>query len=381
MGLGGAYVFAPMLKSVIAEFGWSRAAFAWAGSSVLISMSLASPLIGSLTDRYGARRVVASSALLLCAAFWLFSAVESLWQFWLVSFLLGFSLAGLGDIPVGALAARWFVGGRALALGIVYSGSNIGGFLVTLVVTAVAAQASWRASFQVVGTLAFVIIVPFALATLRDAPTDITRPAEEAARDGGDQDLGLREALRTRSFWILAAVLFAFYFYYLGVNNHLFAYLTDSGLSASEAARRYGLTVLLGIGGKIGIGVLADRIPRKAALLLNFGLLSIASISLLAIDRPGVLPFFIVAHGFTVAAENVLFPLIVVECFGVRHMAQIYGVLMLALLPGGMLGPIFAGAVFDRLGSYAGAFSSFAVLNALGLLALSQVRRHVDGPA
>jgi cyanate permease len=70
-----------------------------------------------------------------------------------------------------------------------------------------------------------------------------------------------------------------------------------------------------------------------------------------------------------------MLPLIVADCFGVRHMARIYGVLMFALLPGGALGPIFAGAVFDARGSYAWAFGTYAALNALSLLALAFVRR------
>jgi len=70
----------------------------------------------------------------------------------------------------------------------------------------------------------------------------------------------------------------------------------------------------------------------------------------------------------------VVLPLVVAECFGVRHLARIYGALMLTLFPGGVLGPLFAGAVFDRAGSYAPAFATFAALNVLALAALFAVR-------
>ena len=55
-------------------------------------------------------------------------------------------------------------------------------------------------------------------------------------------------------------------------------------------------------------------------------------------------------------------------------MAKNYGALMLALLPGGVLGPIFAGYVYDLQGSYDLAFQVFAVLNLVGLVALTCVR-------
>jgi cyanate permease len=170
-------------------------------------------------------------------------------------------------------------------------------------------------------------------------------------------------------------VLFAFYFYYLGVIQHLIAFLSDSGFSDPQAARRFGGAVAVGILGKLAIGLLADRIRAKPALLLNFSLVALASLLLLQVQRPGVLLAFLVVHGFAVAAENVLLPLVVVEAFGIRHMARIYGALMFALLPGGVLGPIFAAHVYDTRGSYEPAFATFAALNAAALLALCLVRR------
>jgi OFA family oxalate/formate antiporter-like MFS transporter len=113
----------------------------------------------------------------------------------------------------------------------------------------------------------------------------------------------------------------------------------------------------------------------KSALLLDFGLLALSSLVLLALPGPGLLAVFLVVYGFSVAARDVVYPLIITHCFGVRDLARIYGVLMLALLPGGALGPIFAGWVHDRTGSYDSAFAVFAGLNLLALFALVFVRR------
>ena len=74
-----------------------------------------------------------------------------------------------------------------------------------------------------------------------------------------------------------------------------------------------------------------------------FALLALASCLLPWVATPAVLLAFLIAHGFATAAENVMLPLMVAECFGTAHMARIYGVLMVALLPGGVLGPVFAG--------------------------------------
>jgi MFS family permease len=198
--------------------------------------------------------------------------------------------------------------------------------------------------------------------------------SEEVTSASGrrDDSLDLSQALRTRSFWILAGALLAFYFYYLGVNQHLVAFVSDLGYSDARAAASLGLAVLLGAAAKLAMGLAADRFPIKAALIVNFALVLIASVLVLAAASPPLLVGFLVIHGFAVAAENVVVPVMVAECFGVRHLARIYGALM-----GGALGPIFAGAVFDRMGSYQMAFGTFAFVNLLALLALLGLRREV----
>jgi MFS family permease len=377
MGLGFSYVFTTFLKPIVADFGWTRTAFSGAVGPLLLSMSLASPLIGALTDRLGARAVLSLSTLLLTASLFLFSQMTNLWHFYAISILLGLALTGLGDIPVGSIASRWFSGGRGLALGVVYVGSNVGGFAVPIAATAIAAAYSWRGALVALGALAATLILPFALLAVRNPPAGFEGRAAAAHRaevfEGPSLDLS--DALRTRSFWLLAAALFGFYFYYLGVLNHLIAFLSDSGFSDAAAARRFGGAVAVGIAGKLAIGFVADRLSTRRALLLNFGALTAGSFLLLVIDAPGALVTFLALHGFTVAAENVLLPLVVAESFGVKHMAQIYGALMVALLPGGALGPIFAGYVFDTTGSYEPAFLTFALTNVVTLAMFAGIRR------
>jgi sugar phosphate permease len=373
MGLGlGGYVFAVFLKPVVAEMGWSRTAFAAVGGPLLFSMALASPLVGGLTERVGARTVFATAITLVAAALLGLSHMQSLWQFYLLGLLLGVAITGLGDIPAGATVSRWFGSQRGLALGLVYIGSNIGGSIVPLVAAAVATRSSWREALRVLAVSGWVLILPFALFGIRER-----RAGERVVDDAADlTGMTLAEARRTPTFWLLGGVLFLFYFYYLGVNHHLVAFLSDAGFSDASAARQFSAAVAVGIAGKIGMGLVGDRVPARRAALLTFALMALGSVLLLGVGREQrLLPAFLVVHGFTVAAENVMLPLVVVECFGVRHLAQIYGALMLALLPGGLAGPTFAGWVYDRLGSYWPAFAVFAAGNLVAVAALAAVRR------
>ncbi len=376
-GLGMSYVFSTFLRPVVEDFGWGRAVFASFGGPLLLSMSLSSPAIGNLSDRLGPRWVLSASTLLLALALVGFGSMQSLWHFYATALLLGFALAGLGDIPVGAVAARWFHGGRGLALGLIYLGSNLGGSVVPIVAAEITAASDWRSALYWLAPATLVWILPFAIWGVRHPrPGELEQSGVELAPERAPA-LDQRAALRTRSFWLLGLALFAFYFYYLGVLWNLPAFLSDLGYSDPAAARRYAGAIFVGVFGKLAIGVLADRLSRRTTLLANFGLVTLASLLLLGVGRPGLLLPFLLLHGFAVAAENVTLPLVVADCFGVRYMAQIYGWLMVTLFLGGATGPVFAGWIHDRSGSYEAAFLAFALLNLLALAGLGFVRREV----
>jgi len=382
MGLGFGYVFGPLAPDILAELGWTRAIYSSARAPQLFVIALASPLVGAMTIRLGARRVLSGAALLLGIAFCLLSGLESLWQLSALVMMIGLAITGLGDITVGQVVSQWVARGRGLALGIVYTGSNLGGFLFTRIAAAVADATSWRAAFLGMGVAGLLVLLPVAYGVVREPRT----PASGAPGTGADRaadpergsatvaDMNLAMALRTRSFWILAFSLFSFFFYFIALLEHLVLFLTDEGLPRDVAVAYFSNAIALGLVSKVGLGLVADRIPHKAALLVDYGVLALSSGVLLWLPHPTLLPLFIAVFGFSYAARDVVYPLMVTHCYGLRFMAPIYGAMMLTLLPGGVLGPIFAAAIHDHFGSYAVAFRTFAVLNAVAVAALFFVR-------
>jgi MFS family permease len=372
MGLGlGGYVFSVFLKPIVADMGWTRTAFAAAGGPFLLAISLASPLVGAATERFGARAVFSTAITVVAAALVGFSYMHEMWHFYVLGLVLGTAVTGLGDIPVGAVVARHIAARRGLALGLVYVGSNIGGALVPIVAVAVADASSWRVALRVLAVGGWLLILPFAALAI---------PAERAPCESVPDatvlpGLTLREALRTPAFWTLAFVLFAFYFYYVSINRHLVAFLSDQGFSNAEAARRFSWAIAVGIAGKLLMGRFADAVPIRAATVTTFALVTLGSVLLLGVGGiPGALPVFLTVHGFAVAAENVVLPLVITECFGTAHVARIYGALLTVLLPGGVLGPTFAAWMFDTGRGYWAAFAIFAALNAVALVLLAVMR-------
>ena len=266
--------------------------------------------------------------MLLGAALFCFAHVGSLPAYYASCALFGLALAGVGDIPVGAIASRWVSERRGLALGFVYVSSNAEGSVVPLALGALASRARGGAPWPGSAPPPCSSSSPSRSSPCESLPAarrSRSRPLPFAPAGPGPSAASIstpRSAPRT--FWVLAVVLFSFYLYYLAVNLHLVPYLTDIGWSDARAAASYSGAVAVGIGAKLGMGLAADRIPLRRALLANFAVLTLASLLLLAVRAPGILPIFLVAHGFATAAENVLLPLVVVECFGLGHMPRIY---------------------------------------------------------
>jgi MFS family permease len=164
--------------------------------------------------------------------------MQTLTQFYVLGFVLGMGATALGDIPAGTVVARFVRGHAGFMLGLVYIGSNIGGALVPIVATTVTGMSSWRTALQVLAAIGLVLILPAAL-WLVPGGSGVAREVEADAREAAD-GLTLPQARGTRAFAILGTVLFLFYCYYLGVNNHLVAYLTDQGFSDASAAAPVG---------------------------------------------------------------------------------------------------------------------------------------------
>lgn len=377
LGLGYGYVFGPLLRDITEDLGLSRAAFSSARVATTFAIALASPLVGALVLRVGARAVLVSSTLLVVVTYAWLSRAQGLADLYVGYALLGLVTTGLGDIVVGGVVAQWITRGRGMALGIVYTGSNVGAIFFVQVATFVALHESWRAALLTIGVGGAAAILPFAAGVVRDRHAGGTVPLSAPVPDpesAGEGDLGASEALRTRSFWILVVALLVFFLYFLAVLEHFVAALEDAGTPKTVATTWFSIAIGMGLVSKVGMGAFADWVSARRAFFINHALLTLSAWLLLMLPGPGVLPLFVALFGFSYAARDVVYPLIIADCFGVRCLAPIYGLLMVVLLPASA-GGIFAGWCFDRTGSYDAAFLTFAVLNTGVLASLFLLRR------
>src|ERR1041384_7770402 len=99
------------------EFGWKRAAIAFAVSINLFLFGLAAPISGWLLDRYGPRRVMMICLSLLVVGVSGTTFMETYWQLVLLwGVVVGLAAGGVGSVLSATVGKRWFVEGRGRAV-------------------------------------------------------------------------------------------------------------------------------------------------------------------------------------------------------------------------------------------------------------------------
>ena len=100
------------------------------------------------------------------------------------------------------------------------------------------------------------------------------------------------------------------------------------------------------------IGTLADRIGRTLALSLMQASMGLSYLVWFGAGGFPALAFYAVWFGISYGGIVSLMPALCMDLFGARAVAGIIGTLYTGAAVGNLLGPVVAGAVFDRSGSY-----------------------------
>jgi len=157
-----------------------------------------------------------------------------------------------------------------------------------------------------------------------------------------------------------------------GTNQHLKLFLSlDHGYSQTVAAQIASLVLVSSLVGRLGMGWLADRIPKKYVMLLIY-LLVVSAIPLLFLTAtPGAIYFFAVVFGIGLGGEYMIIPLMAAELFGVQVLGRVMGIVLTADGVGEAVAPWLVGRMRDAAGSYASGFAALIACALVGAVAIS----------
>ena len=388
MYLGLFFTFGVLFPEFEKEFGWSRAQISGASATMFIVMGVRGVAMGRVNDQIGPRILLTVSTVVFALGFILMSRMTALWHLYLFYGLL----CGLGvaahDVVVLSTVARWFARGRGLMSGLVKTGAGIGQLIVPLVASFLVINYGWREASLWVGIAALIVMVIAAQVVRRDPKSLGLRPWGEVRTEGSKNDvtqeagLDLKQAIRTRQFWLISMAKLADWYCLFTVIVHIVPHGIDQGLEPATSAVVLSVIGGCSILGRLTLGAGFDYLGAKRSLLVAFALLFLSVVFLQLLSDPKWLFAFAFVYGighggfFAIASPSVA------EYFGTRSHGLIFGIVMFAGSIGGTIGPWLSGWLYDSTGTYyiafllVSGFSVFGFLTALGLRPMTAIGDH-----
>ena len=359
-------------------------------------------LVGPLIDRYGARWLIVTGALVAGAGYILLSQVEQFSHFMVIRWLpvtVGDTL--MGYMVINVMISRWFIHKRGRAISIANMGNGIAKAGIPLVAVALFALVGWRNTWMVFGVVTLATVVLPAFLLVRRSPEDIGlqpdgalapppassggSPGPEAPREHSvDVQWTRAEAVRTGTFWLLVITYGTVTFGIIGLNLHIHPYITDIGYSPEIASTVMGMMALTQTVGNLAWGVVGERIDVRKAAAAQF-LLQACGLAL-ALAYTGLVPVSLgfVIYGFGLGGILVIRELLWANYFGRVSLGRVRNLGIMITRTGTTVGPPFFGFFHDYTGSYLlsfGVFIATLLLSALLVLAVRPPRKADAGPA
>lgn len=373
------------------EFGWSHGTISAAVSVNLVLFGLMSPFAAALMDRFGVRRVVTCALVAVAAGSGLTIFMTEPWQLVLLwGLVVGAGTGSMSMTFVATISSRWYVHRRGLVSGILTAGSATGQLIFLPVLAFLTTHQGWRTASLVVAGAAL-LTVPIVLLFLRDHPHDLGLVAYGAhdadpgpARSGaigssaGRALASLRDAARTRTFWLLAggfAVCGATTNGLIG--THFVPAAHDHGMPATTAAGLLALVGVFDVVGTIASGWLTDRFDPRWLLGGYYVARGVALVILPFLLAPDVEPSmwaFILVYGLDWVATVPPTVALCRERFGMSG-PIVFGWVFASHQLGAAFAAWGAGFVRDVDGSYDTAWTVGAALCAVGALMSIAIRR------
>jgi MFS family permease len=351
VGIGSMFSLAVFLQPISAATGWTRAGVSSAMTLDFLTMGVAGFGWGALSDRFGTRIVVLTGAVLLGLGLVLASHATHLIEFQLVYGVLIGLAAGSFYAPMIAAAASWFEDHRSLAVSLVSAGMGVAPMTVSPFARWLITTYDWRTAQLTIGIAAWLLLVPAAL-LVRRPPSATATAAASRAGAGNDPGMKVGEALRSPQFLVLALTFFACCAAHSGPIFHTVSYAISCGLPVMAAVTIYSVEGLSGLGGRVLLGVLADRLGVKPVLVAGLMVQALAAGTYYFVSRLGAFYSVAVVFGLAYGGVMPLYAVLAREYFGPRIMGTVFGAAAMVSSLGMALGPLVGGWIFDTFGGY-----------------------------
>jgi MFS family permease len=383
--------FSVFFVALIDYFHWGRAEAAGAQSVAMFVYMIMAPIIGTLVDRIGPRRVILPGIILTGLGLFLCTQIRTLLQFYLFfGIIVGMGVTCLSIAPFTVILAHWFERKRGTANGLAGVGIGLGILILVPLIQYLISSRGWQFAFLILSLLILVIPLPLNAVFLKRRPEEMgLLPDGDSSIDlnGTDhqeiqnktvlgpsfirKESNLIETFKTARFWYIilypASTTFGVYI----IIVHHVRYLADLGVDKLWAASLLAAIGALSAGFRFFWGWFSDRVGREITFTLGGGCFSSGILFLLLFQY---FPLFIFLYLFAIffgAGWGVTAPMfmsITGDLYKGKNFGLIYGMVEGCIGLGSGFGAWVAGYIFDRTQNYFWAFVFAILLNLISIL-------------
>ncbi|MFH1381940.1 MAG: MFS transporter [Chloroflexota bacterium] len=384
-----AYGFSALFKPIASELGFSRAVASVPSSIGRLEGGIEGPVAGWITDKFGPKWVVLSGVVLFSLGLILMNYINSIWAFYLVwGVIVGTGHNIATTVPIDTAISNWFVKKRGVALSIRWVLSGLSGVLVLPLIAWLISTVGWRMTCVIGGMVMAVVGLPLTWFFLKqhrpeyygmlpdgataadgaaETPQMIDRGVKYAA-EVREVEFTLRQAMRTRTYWLMILVWSIYGLVMQGINVHSIPFLTDFGIEPVRAASVVAVMILASLPSRFIAGFFIDRVRTEHLPFLVTGAYALQAAGILIFllyQTTAAIYLWFVLYGFGMGAGIALSSPMRARYFGRKAFGSIHGSSQMFATPAGVIAPIYVGWVYDTTGSYMSVFVLFAV--ALGI--------------
>ncbi|MCQ4085988.1 OFA family MFS transporter [Saccharibacillus sp. JS10] len=362
MGLGTIYTWSLFNQPLVDLFGWELGKTAMTFSITSFALAFATLFSGKLQDKFGIRKLIAASGIVLGLGLMLSSQVTSLGLLYLVAGVLVGYADGTAYMTSLSNLIKWFPKHKGLMSGVSVGAYGTGSLIFKYINGAVIESRGVSQAFLIWGIIVLTMVVIGSF-LIREAVVTATPASAQGVRV---KDFTVKEMLRTKQAYLLFVVFFTACMsglYLIGSVKDIGVRL--AGLDVATAANAVAMIAVFNTAGRLILGPLSDKVGRlrvvSGALLVTFAAVMVLSFATLTYPL-----FFasVAAIAFCFGGNITVFPAIVSDFFGLKNQGKNYGV----IYQGFGLGALSASFIAALLGGFKPTFLVIGVLCIISLL-------------
>ena len=358
-GPGQSHTFSVFIDPISEDLGISKATIATAYGVATLVAAFLLPQTGRLVDRFGARLALIANSILLGICCMVFGAAANF--LWLAIAFALLRFFGQGSMMLGStnFVSQWFSRQRGFAMGLMALGFGVSMAVHPPLGQYLIEALGWRQAWVVLGVLTWILMLPPLIFLAIDKPEDVgLRPDGEKRSVKASDDapaaeisgMTLGEALRTISFYIVAAGWFAIAMLVTTLHFWQVQVLTQQGISTEFAAQAFTISAVGMVVAMPLVGRLFDTLRTRYVFAIG---LCITAISLTLITFATTAPsaiLYSVVFGINNAFSMTMFGYLWARYFGRKQLGSIQGTGQMIGVVGASLGPLPVGWAFDAIG-------------------------------